>query len=129
MHGTILIVEDERGIVALLEEVLAEEGYRVLTTRDGAEGLRRVRDEHPDLVVSNVQMPTLSGAAMARAIRADATLDGMPILLMSGAAASRGDAPYDGFLEKPFQIDTLIATITRLLDRARRQERTAEGAG
>jgi CheY-like chemotaxis protein len=116
MQQTILICDDEEGIRTLFGGVLEEEGYRVLTATDGEEGLRLVREAHPDLVFSNVQMPNLDGVDMARTIRADASWDDMPIILMSGAATNMNDAPCDAFLEKPFQIDTLIETVTRLLD-------------
>jgi CheY-like chemotaxis protein len=118
MQHTILVCDDEEGIVSLFAGVLDEEGYRILTASDGTEGLRRVREEHPDLVLSNVQMAEMDGTEMARKIRADPSFDGMPIILMSGAATSMNDAPCDAFLEKPFQIDTLLATVARLLDNA-----------
>jgi DNA-binding response OmpR family regulator len=115
---TILVCDDEQGIVSLFAEVLSDEGYRVLTANDGIEGLQRVREERPDLVISNVQMVKMDGTDMARAIRADSAFDGMPIILMSGAATSMNDAACDAFLAKPFQIDTLLATVARLLDGA-----------
>ena len=118
MRKTILIVEDEQGIALLFRDLLEDEGYAVLIAADGEEGLRRVYDAHPDLVLSNVQMPHLSGADLARAIRADPALDAMPLILMSAGAAIRSDAPCDGFVEKPFQLDTLVATVARLLDQA-----------
>jgi DNA-binding response OmpR family regulator len=124
MQQTILILEDEQGIRELFRDVLEEAGYRVIVGKDGEEGLRLVRDERPDLVVSNVRMPKLDGVRTTRAIRADASLDGMPIILMSGAATSMNHAPSDAFLEKPFQLDTLIETVARLLDGVRATPRT-----
>ena len=119
MRKTILILDDEQGLRAFCAEVLAGEGYRILLGKDGEEGLRLVRTARPDLVLSNVQMPKLDGVALTRTLRADAALDGMPIILMSGAATNMNDAPCDAYFEKPFQIDTLIATVARLLNEAR----------
>jgi two-component system response regulator VicR len=118
MARTILICDDERGIVDLFREVLEEEHYRVLTAHDGREGLRRVREARPDLVLSNVQMPHMDGTEMARAIRADPALDTMPIVLMSGAATRAEGVPCDAFFQKPFRVDDLLAEIARLLDAA-----------
>jgi len=129
MRQTVLLVEDEPGIAGLLRDVLEDEGYAVLVATDGVTGLRRVRTERPDLLLSNIQMPQMSGADMVRAIRAESAFDGMPIILMSAAAALGEGVPSDGFFEKPFQLDTLIATVARLLGLARVQVNAPGGTG
>jgi len=83
----------------------------------------------PDLLLSNIQMPRMSGADMVQAIRAESAFDGMPIILMSAAAALGEGVPSDGFFEKPFQLDTLIATVARLLGLARVQVNAPGGTG
>jgi len=129
MRKTVLLVEDEPGIAGLLRNVLEEEGYTVLVATDGVTGLRRVRTEHPDLLLGNIQMPQMSGADMVRTIRAESAFDGMRIILMSAAAALGEGVPSDGFFEKPFQLDTLIATVARLLGLARVQVNAPGGTG
>ncbi len=119
MRQTVLLVEDEPGIAGLLRDVLEDQGDAVLVATDGVTGLRRVRTEHPDLLLSNIQMPQMSGAEMVRAIRAESAFDSMPIILMSAAATLGEGVPSDGFFEKPFPLDALIATVARLLDLAR----------
>lgn len=83
----------------------------------------------PDLLLSNIQMPRMSGADMVRAIRAESAFDGMPIILMSAAAALGEGVPSDEFFEKPFPLDTLIATVARLLGLARVQVNAPGGTG
>ncbi len=129
MRKTVLLVEDEPDIAGLLRDVLENEGYAVLVATDGVDGLRCVRTKRPDLLLSNIQMPQMSGAEMVRAIRAESAFDGMPIILMSAAAALGEGVPSDGFFEKPFQLDTLIATVARLLGLARVQVNEPGGTG
>ncbi len=74
-------------------------------------------------------MPRMSGADMVRAIRAESAFDGMPIILMSAAAALGEGVPSDGFFEMPFPLDTLIATVARLLSLARVQVNAPGGTG
>lgn len=62
--STILIVDDELDIQATLHMVLSLEGYEVITASNGAEGLRRISEERPDLVISDVTMPSLDGLEM-----------------------------------------------------------------
>ena len=68
--ATVLIVEDEFAIAALLEMVLTDEGYRVLTAANGRQGLERLAEgPRPDLVISDYMMPVLDGAGLLRAMR------------------------------------------------------------
>ena len=116
MTKLILVVDDEYAIVEALAALLGDEGYRVATAMNGAEALQRIAEEKPDLVVLDVMMPVMDGRAPLARIRADASLEGLPVILMSAAPRGPTTGPTsDAFLQKPFGVVPLLATIERLL--------------
>lgn len=116
---TILIIEDEFGIALLLATVLEDEGYRVFTAANGRQGLDRLAESRPDLVISDMMMPTMDGAAMARTMRTDPAYRDIPLIMMSAlpesAVRERFDG-YDAFLTKPFLEPLLLKTVKALLE-------------
>jgi CheY-like chemotaxis protein len=68
---TVLVVDDEFGIVDVLETILIDEGYRVLTACNGKQGLERLATERPDVVLLDFMMPILGGAEMLAAMAAE----------------------------------------------------------
>ncbi len=124
----VLLVDDHRGMRAYIHRQLAGD-YRVAEARDGAEALALARELLPDLVVSDVRMPGMSGFQLCQEIKADPELDFVPVILLtahqspSGRLAGLEDGA-DDYLTKPFQaaelcarIDNLIASRRRLLKR------------
>jgi CheY-like chemotaxis protein len=119
--GTILVVEDEPALRALMRSVLTRAGYEVILAPDGEEGLRQARTslDHIDLVLTDVVMPVMGGAALAEAVhglRAD-----LPVLLMSGFPENA--VGHDGLLDpswafigKPFTSAELLERIRDLLE-------------
>lgn len=114
---TVLVADDEPMLLALLVAVLEDEGYAVVTARNGREALTAVARARPDLVLMDVMMPEMDGPAAYRTLRADADGRTPPIVLMS-ASHSRSvlDSGIDGFLRKPFDLDDLLALVKRMLD-------------
>jgi CheY-like chemotaxis protein len=110
MTRTVLVVDDERFIVDLLAEVLAEEGYRVRTAYDGEAALRDVLIVPPDLVLSDVAMPHLNGIELAHRL----SQQGIPVILMS-AAVSNPRTPGVGFIPKPFDLDQILDLVAEHL--------------
>ena len=114
----ILIVDDDPETRTLLSHVLAAEGYAVETAPDGRTALKMVTASPPDLLITDLIMPRLSGWSLfARVRRLSPTL---PIILISGSdpGLRRQVASLPGhavFLRKPFALDQLLATVTRLL--------------
>src|SRR5438105_1906192 len=82
-HVEILIAEDSRTQAALLEHLLEQGGYRVRATEDGAAALAAARGRRPDLVISDVEMPVMGGYEMCRALKDDAGLRGVPVILLT----------------------------------------------
>jgi len=112
---SILLVEDDAGIRETLAEYLACEGHDVAVACDGAQGLARVAERRPDLVVLDLQMPVLDGRGFVAALRADPATRSIPVLLMTGAATASFAGPdVEAVLSKPFQLDQLVSAIRRL---------------
>ncbi|HEY4691199.1 MAG TPA: response regulator [Anaerolineae bacterium] len=79
----ILVVDDNRSLVRLLEGVLLRAGYDVLTAFDGQEGLRVVRQEKPDLVILDIVMPNMDGYQVCRELQNDPDTASIPVILLT----------------------------------------------
>jgi DNA-binding response OmpR family regulator len=107
----VLVVDDERPIVDLLQDLLQEQGYTVRRAYDGITALQLIERELPDLVVTDVMMPRLDGLALFNEIRTRTST--LPVILMSAAVTPRKiDAT---FVPKPFDIDTLLDIVDEKL--------------
>lgn len=118
---TVLVVEDEAGVRELMRRILTRAGYRVLTARDGGEGLV-VSDEHRgviDLAITDVVMPLMGGRLLAEKLREKRP--DLRVLFVSGYSAAalpffEGDAEKATLLEKPFTSAAFLDAVQRLLD-------------
>jgi len=111
---TVLVVDDEPDMRLYLRSCLRTLPFeRVIEAADGLEAWRLVRSEGVDLVISDVALPGLDGRRLSRAIRDDAALDHVSVLLISGENIL-GDSIADGFLLKPFNSHQLLAALDRL---------------
>jgi CheY-like chemotaxis protein len=110
---TILVIDDERSIAAMVAEVLEGEGYRVVVAHDGEEGYQRLAHQPIDLIVSDVMMPRMDGRVLAERLQRDAAYAHIPIILMSAGLEHHSQLDYadDRFLKKPFTLHTLLAMI------------------
>jgi len=120
----ILVIEDELPMRTALEDVLAAEGYRVLTAADGELGLHRAIEEKPDLILLDIMMPKLDGYAVCAELRR--LSNPVPILMLTakGQVEDRVqglDAGADDYLVKPFSTEELLARVRAMLRRIRRQ--------
>ena len=118
----VLIVDDDRRIVELLEIAYTAHGFRVMTAADGDEAMKCMLAERPDLVVLDVRLPRKSGLEVCQWMRRDAAEPAVPVIMVSAVADtetrlqafSRG---ADDYLTKPFSPKELIARSKRLLAR------------
>jgi two-component system response regulator MprA len=116
----ILVVEDEDRIAQFLERGLIFEGYRVDVARDGSEGLRKARENPPDLVILDLMLPGIDGLEVCRRLR---VASDVPILMLTAKDTVEDrviglDAGADDYLLKPFSFDELLARIRALFRRA-----------
>lgn len=116
---TILYAEDNADLRNHVRDLLAPE-YNVLLAGDGHEALALLRSQPPDLVVTDLMMPRLSGRELVEAIRADSALESIPVLMLTarsavGARIESLDAGADDFAAKPFDSSELRARIRSLL--------------
>jgi len=115
---TVLVVDDEFAIVDLLEAVLTETGYQVATAANGRQGLERVAERRPDLVLVDVMMPILDGPGMVLAMRGIPALRDVPIIVMSAVSEAAVEKRIDGhaaFVQKPFRVSRVLELVASVL--------------
>jgi CheY-like chemotaxis protein len=109
---TILIAEDDDAIRDTLTELLEEEGYRVVTARNGAEALARLPAlPRPCLMVLDLMMPVMSGWELLRHLRADPDTAEIPVLVLSASHPPAPPAGADAFLAKPVRLGALLDSL------------------
>jgi CheY-like chemotaxis protein len=116
----VLVVDDETGIVELIDAILTDEGYRVLTAVNGRQGLAVMAKDHPDLVFLDYMMPVMDGADVLRAMARDPSIDGVPVVLMSSmpeAVVAERCSGYAVFMRKPFKIAQVMTLAQTLLSK------------
>jgi DNA-binding response OmpR family regulator len=112
---TVLVIEDDEAIRAMVIAALADEGYVGIAARDGDEGMRLALQHHPALILLDLRMPRGSGLTFLEEQRADGQLRA-PVVVMTAAGDRDQDevrSMVDGVLAKPFDIDELIEVVQR----------------
>jgi CheY-like chemotaxis protein len=124
---TVLVVDDEDLLVAMIQDVLEDEGYSVVTAHDGQAGWEAVERHVPDVVVSDVMMPRLDGWGLWRALQAAPAYRQIPVILMSAGAQLQGQGHGTsraegggqlGFVRKPFALEEFLRVLTSVLAQA-----------
>lgn len=115
---TVLIVDDEFGVAEVLQSILEDEGYRVVCAINGKQGLARLLEVKPDLVMLDYMMPIMDGARTLAEMRQQPQSAHIPIVMMSSleeASIRENCTGYAGFIRKPFRAAAVIALVGRLL--------------
>lgn len=115
----VLIVDDEVDIAEMIGGLLEDEGYEVAYASNGREGLESIERRRPDLILSDVMMPIMTGPEMLTELRKQGPRSDIPAIIMSAAdrqhLAPSFDVPY---LKKPFHIDDLLKEIRAHIGRS-----------
>jgi CheY-like chemotaxis protein len=118
--ATVLVADDEPDLRIILARILARAGHTITTAADGRAALDQARAEHPDLIVTDHDMPHMTGLELCAAIHNDPDLRRTPIVILSGRLLPGdphiADTRLAAMLTKPFTSRDLIATIQNILD-------------
>ena len=119
MSKTILTVDDSRMMREMLLMVLKDAGFNVVQAEDGVDGLEKLSDASPDIIITDINMPRMDGYGFIQGVRQDERYRATPILVLSTESSadkkSRArEAGATGWIVKPFQKDTLLDVIRRV---------------
>ena len=117
---SILVVEDSKTIRKFVSKALEEAGFQVITAENGKQGLTRITEQRPDLIISDINMPEMNGIEFCKKIHADPNLAVIPFIIMSSnsdRAVMRRLLEWgaSSYLVKPFNIEQVVITVERLL--------------
>ena len=120
MAKRILIVEDNDLNLKLFRDLLGAHGYETLETKEGMEAISITRNEHPDLILMDIQLPEISGLDVTRRIKADPAICDIPIIAVTAFAMKDDEerilaAGCEAYLSKPISITTFMETVRRFL--------------
>ena len=121
---TILVIDDDTDILALLEMSLASDGFKVITASNGASGLQNAKTELPDLILLDVMMPQMDGLEVIKRLKEDAETRAIPVLWLTAKTQTedklRGlEIGGDDYITKPFDLREVTARINAVLGRTR----------
>ena len=124
MEDTVLLVEDETDVVDLLRYHLRKAGFKVLIANSGSEGLEAVRQNLPDVVVLDIMMPGMTGLEVCRAMKADADLAKIPVLMLTAKSDVKDrvkglETGAEDYVAKPFSPKEVVLRVQALLKRLR----------
>ena len=127
----VLLADDNADLREYIGRLLGERGYEVATVANGVEALEHSRRNRPDLLITDVMMPRLDGFGLVAAIREDATLRDLPIIMLSARAGEEARidglaAGADDYLVKPFSARELIARVSATIGMSRVRKEAAD---
>lgn len=123
----ILIVEDDRDIVEMVEYNLREEGYATVSALNGEDGVNLARREQPDLIILDIMLPIIDGFEVCRTLKSDDKTSHIPIIILSAKSQETDkvvglELGADDYVTKPFSPRELIARIRAIMRRGAEQQ-------
>lgn len=120
--STILVVEDQEEIAALLRFKLKNSGYEVVLAENGKLGLETARNNPPDLIILDVMMPVMNGLETLKELKGDPILKSVPVIMMTAQSTEpeivRGlELGADDYITKPFRPQEFVARVKAVLSR------------
>ncbi len=122
MSKTILIVEDNELNMKLFNDLLQAHGYSTVQTKDGRKALDLARENKPDLILMDIQLPEISGLEVTKMIKADEDLQSIPVIAVT-AFAMKGDEEKireggcEGYIAKPISVPSFLETVEKFLNK------------
>ncbi len=118
----VLVVEDNPLNMKLFSAMLAAQGYDVIEARDGCQGLDLAHQEHPDLIIMDVQLPCMSGLEATHSLKADKDTRDIPIIVTTAYEDDNRDeisaSGCDAFMAKPIAISDFLDMVDSFMNRA-----------
>ncbi|MGB0564214.1 MAG: response regulator [Spirulinaceae cyanobacterium] len=129
----ILVIDDSRVIRRMVKDMLPVGNVEVLEAKDGVEGLAKIRNESPTLIMLDFLLPKKSGWEVYQEIQKDAQLQTIPLMLMSGRkeeVTEKLPEPFEyfAFVEKPFEKDQLVAALKEAMQKAAKKKKAMKAA-
>lgn len=127
--GRVLAIEDESDILEVIQYNLEREGYEVLTSKNGEDGLELIREEHPDLILLDLMLPDLDGLEVCRKIRSDDEIKQIPVIMVTAKDTESEvvlglGVGADDYITKPFNPKELVARVKAVLRRSGQHQST-----
>jgi len=124
-RGCVLIVEDDPLNMKLFSAMVASQGYDVLQARDGRAGLDLAHQQHPDLIIMDLQLPEISGLEVTHSLKADADTSAIPIIATTAYALYGSEEKIrasgcDGYMAKPIALTEFLDLVESLMTRPSR---------
>ncbi|MCH8567306.1 MAG: response regulator [Balneolales bacterium] len=125
---TILVVDDEEDLLEFISYNLSKEGYSVLTSENGREGLKLAREHKPDLILLDIMMPDITGIEVCRHLKQDSELKDTPVIFLTAKVDEKFevqglDLGADDYLSKPISTSKLKSRIKAVLRRYRNADK------
>ncbi len=119
----ILIVEDNDKNRKLMRDVLQQRGYRTIEAETGEEGIRLAREQHPALVLMDIQLPGIDGIVALTRLREDPTTRAIPVIAVTASAMTHDRqkimaAGFDGYQTKPISVREFLEAVRAAVERA-----------
>jgi two-component system response regulator VanR len=121
---TILVIDDEKGVLGVIQEALTRFGHIVEIAFDGIEGIKKFDDGSYDMVITDLRMPRLDGRGVVRHIR-NSRRHSIPVLGISGTPWQTQDSGFDAVLSKPFPLRDLVEWVKKLTTAPQKRELSA----
>jgi len=114
----VLVVDDSLTVRRVTQRLLQREGYRVTLAKDGLEGLEKLGEERPAVLLSDIEMPRMDGFDLVRNLRADPKLADLPVIMITSRIAQKhrdyaAELGVDHYLGKPYAEEDLLQLVAR----------------
>lgn len=119
MEKKVLVVDDEKGMVEVLQQSLESYGYSSVSASDGEKGLETVISEEPDLIILDVMMPRIDGYTFVKKMRCNNSIRPIPIIVLTGRDRMKEVFEFEGvkdYMLKPFKVDELMAMVGKYIN-------------